>query len=106
LLKNPEKAAEFLRERLPKDYARPSDDDLKASTNPEIEKARTYFKFVEKKLGEEGEEIVEPIAPIGFLNDLRCDSKIFEWAGVSFGEYETMLLQKNLQKHIAACGAT
>ena len=29
------------------------------------------------------------------------DSKLWEWAGVSFGEYETMLLQKSLKQLVS-----
>jgi hypothetical protein len=37
---------------------------------------------------------------------LRSDARAYQWAGISFGEYDTMLLQKNLQKHVAASGAS
>lgn len=71
-------------------------------------KAKGLFKFVEKKpAGEDGAEAVdEPVPAINFLPDLRGDCKIFEWAGVSFGEYDVMLLQKSLQAHIVASGAS
>ncbi len=43
--------------------------------------------------GEEGEEGGEPeaaeVGPIGNVADLIADSKIFEWAGIGFGEIET-----------------
>jgi radial spoke head protein 4A len=40
------------------------------------------------------------------LPDLRADAKVYEWAGVGFDEFEVHNLQKSLQKHIAACGAS
>ena len=58
------------------------------------------LQVVEKKLDEEGKEIDEPIPPIGNMADIIAESKIWEWAGVNFGEYELMLLHKSIQKHI------
>jgi radial spoke head protein 4A len=43
---------------------------------------------------------------MAFIPDLKSDMKVYEWAGISFGEYDVMLLQKNLQKHAAASGAS
>lgn len=49
----------------------------------------------------EGEEppadTSEPIAPIGLMPDIIADSKVWQWAGVGFGEYELMLLHKSLK---------
>jgi len=93
LLKNPEKCEQFLRTQIAKDYAKPNEDKETAQAlNAIIEHAKTFFPKVEKKVDEEGNEVPAEIAPIAFLPDLRSDSKIYEWAGVSFGEYETMLL--------------
>jgi len=39
----------------------------------------------------------EGAAPIGFMPDLRADAAIFQWAGINFGEYDTLLLQKSLK---------
>ena len=36
--------------------------------------------------------------------DLLADSKIWTLANVSFGEYDTMLLQKSLKVHLAKLG--
>ena len=62
--------------------------------------AREVFpKGPEKVLNDNGEEEdakQEELNPIGNLPDLRSQAKIFEWAGISFGEYDSMLLQKNL----------
>ena len=46
---------------------------------------------------EEGGEIPE-VAPVGFVSDLLADSKIWQWAGIGFGEQETYRLQKSLKK--------
>jgi hypothetical protein len=52
-----------------------------------------FKKAAEKKLDEEGNEIPEEgPAPIGNIGDIILDSKVWEWAGISFGEYELMLL--------------
>jgi hypothetical protein len=39
--------------------------------------------------GEEGEAEAAEVGPIGFVADLIADQKIFEWAGIGFGEIET-----------------
>ena len=49
------------------------------------------------KLDEEGKEVEEPLPPIGNMPDIIADSKVWEWAGVSFGEYELMLLVKSIK---------
>lgn len=47
---------------------------------------------------EEGEEIeAEATGPIAIVPDVVADSKLWAMAGVGFGEYETMLLQKSLK---------
>lgn len=108
LLKHEQLAASFLKTKDIRDYSKPGCADVKEATNATIEKGKSLFKFVEKKApGEDGAEAVdEPVPAINHMPDLRADSKIFEWAGVSFGEYEVMLLQKSLQAHIVASGAT
>ena len=54
---------------------------------------------------EEGNMAPEVPAAVGNIPDLLADSKTWQWAGVSFGEYDTLLLQKSL-KTIFAKGAT
>lgn len=44
LLKNPELQEEFLVTRVHKDYAKPSDEDLKNSTSEIISKGKEFFK--------------------------------------------------------------
>lgn len=50
------------------------------------------------KVDEEGKEVEEPLPPIGNMPDIARESKIWESAGVSFGEYELMLLVKSIKK--------
>ena len=40
------------------------------------------------------------------MSDLLADSKQWAYAGVSFGEYDTMLLQKSLRNLLARTGAS
>ena len=58
-------------------------------------------------VNEEGEEVEEGAggAPIGNIHDLLADSKIWQFAGVGFGEYDTMLLQKSMKKLIQTSGS-
>ena len=55
----------------------------------------------------EGEEDVgeEAAAEVGFVQDLMADSRIFQWAGIGFGEQETYRLQKSLKKLAETSGA-
>lgn len=55
---------------------------------------------------EEGEEVEEGAGPVGNVPDILADSKTWQWAGISFGEYDTLLLQKSLKKLVAKAGAT
>lgn len=76
----------------------PSDDATKACTATAVEEGKKYFKAAIKRTDEEGNEIPEePAAAIGLLPDIASDAKQWEWAGVSFGDYDLMLLQKNLK---------
>lgn len=54
---------------------------------------------------EEGNE-PEPAAAVGFVSDLLATSKIWQWAGVGFGEQETYRLQKSLKALAGKSGAT
>ena len=44
---------------------------------------------VEGEGEEEQEQAPEEAAPIGYVPDLLQDSKVFEWAGIGFGEIES-----------------
>lgn len=57
------------------------------------------FKVPEVKVDENGAPVeAEPAPPLGNIPDIARDAKVWEWAGVSFGEYELMLLIKSIQK--------
>ena len=78
----------------------------------EIEDKRNYKEFADSLSGyiskmeklfegpkaeEEGDEPPE-VGPVGNVPDLLADSKIFEWAGIGFGEAETYRLMKSMKK--------
>lgn len=54
---------------------------------------------------EEGGDIPE-VAPVGYVADLMASSKIWQWAGIGFGEQETYRLQKSLKGLATKTGAT
>ena len=60
--------------------------------------------FSRPKGDEEGEEPAEP-GPINNVPDLLGDSKVYEWAGIGFGEQETYRIQKSLKKLVQESGA-
>lgn len=112
MLKNSKLGEKYLLTAINKDYASPCDKSLVQSTKPILTQALEFFKPpVQKQVdGEDGEaqeeEVKAELAPIGFMPDLRSDARAYEWAGFSFGEYDTMLLQKNLQKLATSSGAS
>ena len=62
-----------------------------------------------KEEGDEGEEAaVEEEGPktAGFVPDLLADQKIWQWAGISFGETDTLLLQKSIKELSVKTGAS
>ena len=69
------------------------------------EQIRDYVTIMKEVFGikvadaEEGEE-PEPvdIPPVGLIPDLTEDQKIFQWAGIGFGDAETYRLMKSLKK--------
>ncbi len=75
-------------------HSKPSDQGTIDSSSKIIADSKQFFKkAAEKKIDDEGNEIPEEgPAPIGNIGDIISDSKIWEWAGISFGEYELMLL--------------
>lgn len=59
------------------------------------------------KKDEDGNEVpAEEVPPIGTMPDTIADSKVWQWAGVGFGEYETMLLHKSMKKLAVKSGMT
>jgi radial spoke head protein 4/6 len=44
---------------------------------------------------------------VGFIPDICSDNKsLWQWAGINFGEYTCMMLQKSLSKLAASSAAT
>jgi len=51
--------------------------------------------------------VEEQSAPVGFIPDLLGDNKkLYSWAGIDFGEFNCMLLQKTLKTLAANTGAS
>jgi hypothetical protein len=71
--------------------------DFTDSITGYVEKMEQYFPKP-KTGGEEEEEAPEEMAPVGNVPDLMVDSKIFEWAGIGFGEMENYRLMMALKK--------
>jgi hypothetical protein len=83
----------------------PSDEASKEVTAQCIEKSKVFFVKAEVKLDEEGKEVEgEATAPIGTMPDIVADSKVWEWAGIGFGQFETMLLQKSIKALAVSSG--
>jgi hypothetical protein len=38
------------------------------------------------------------------MPDIVADSKVWEWAGIGFGQFETMLLQKSIKALAVSSG--
>lgn len=55
---------------------------------------------------ENEEEEAPEVAPVGFVADLMAYSKVWQWAGIGFGEQETYRLQKSLKKLSGKISAT
>lgn len=36
--------------------------------------------------------------PVGSVPDLLADAKVWQWANIGFGEYDTMILQKSIKE--------
>ena len=53
-------------------------------------------KLFELPKGEDGDDEVVELPVVGSVPDLLTESKIFEWAGISFGDKEIYRLQKSL----------
>lgn len=84
---------EFLKMSVSNEYAKPSCATQKKNTEEFIKENKKHFVVAPKKQNEEGEELEEEaLASIGSLPDLQVDAKIWQWAGINFGEYDIMLL--------------
>lgn len=46
------------------------------------------------------------MAPVGNVPDLLSETRVYQWAGIGFGENESLLLMKSLKQLVASIGAT
>lgn len=98
MLKHTEKDInEFL--RLGESTAHAKHCDQKAAATTEFVKAVRKIFARGETTGEEGEEVQEEqAAPVGFVPDIIADNKlIYSWAGLDFGDYNCLLMQKTLK---------
>ena len=86
-------------------YAQPSEKALKEATVEQIESGQELFK-VKTTTDEDGNVVEQAAGTIGNVPDLVHDSKVWSWAGVGFGQYDIMLLQKSIKNLMAAQGIT
>jgi hypothetical protein len=108
LIKNKKTLAieEFLKVNEIHNYARPSEKETKVATEATIKSGMSHFKS-KMTVNDDGEEVEEGSSvPIGNIPDLLCDSKVWQWAGVGFGQYDTMLLQKSMKQLMQKSGAS
>ena len=54
--------------------------------------------FAGPKIDPDDPDNIPEVGPVGMVQNLMADMKIFQWAGVGFGEQETYCLQKSLKK--------
>lgn len=78
---------------------------FKTSSEANAQYAFKAGKLFEAPVLEEDEEPPEK-APVGNVPDLISIGRIFEWAGIAFGEKEYFLLQKSLAKLAEKSGAS
>jgi hypothetical protein len=64
------------------------------------------FKKVETEQDEDGNVVPKAKGAVGTMSDLLADSKVWQYAGVGFGDYDTMLMQKSMTKLLASSGAS
>lgn len=77
----------------------PACDDTVALTQKFIAEAKKFYESAQPAAeGEEGEGEPAALEALPNVPDLLSEFKVFEWAGISFSEKETILLQKSLQK--------
>lgn len=98
LLKTDQDITKFMKISCNHDYSNLA-KDLEAYS------AEMQKHFAQPQPEEEGGDVPE-IAPVGFVADLLADSKVWQWAGIGFGEMEVYRLQKSLKKLAAKESAT
>lgn len=67
--------------------------------------ASTKKKVAEAAEGEEAEPEAAEVGPIGNVADLIADQRVFEWAGIGFGEMETFRIMRSLKVLAKESGA-
>ena len=98
LLKHPEfKEEEFLNVAESRNYK-----ELTESLEDYIKKISPFFEKPQAE--EEGEEPPE-LAPVGNVPNLLVESKVYEWAGIGFGEQETYRIMLSMKKLATDSGA-
>lgn len=62
--------------------------------------------FAGPKAPEDDPDNVPEVGPVGMVQNLAADAKVFQWAGIGFGEGESYLLQKSLKNLAGAQSLT
>jgi hypothetical protein len=83
---------EWLKMNESHNYSKPNDEETKAYTEPIIKAGKDRFaKNI--TVNDEGEEVEEGGGSvINNIHDLLADSRVWQQAGIGFGDYDTMLL--------------
>ena len=55
---------------------------------------------------EDGNAVAKAKGVVGNMSDLLADSKVWQYGGVGFGDYDTMLMQKSMMKLLGSSGAS
>jgi hypothetical protein len=96
---------EFLKVAEDRKYSQ-ADKVLAEQTRDAILKARKFFERAVKADGGDDEEAAQDnTAAVGYVPDLISDQKVHQWGGISFGEYDTLLLAKSLKSLSGKTGA-
>lgn len=103
---DPVKLQKFLRTQVDLQYAR-NNASVAKETAKYVAFAQQLYTTTTQATGEGEEQPEATSAPVGFIPDLISDNRnIYQWAGINFGEYNCMLLQKSLSKLAASNGAS
>lgn len=98
LIKHGKDISQFMKVRDDRDYSALV-KDLESYT------AQMQKAFAGPQPEEEGGDVPE-VASVGYVADLLAHSKIWQWAGIGFGEQETYRLQKSLKTLAGKVGAS
>jgi hypothetical protein len=82
---------DFLKTGEHKAYAEPSSQSTVDCTEAVIDSSKKHF-VRNTTVDEEGNEVPADGGPVGNIPDLSADSKVWQWANVSFGEFDIMML--------------